>query len=286
MRRTASGGGRGSALSIRRDTNPLRPDSTTPGTPVATSAGRSAFSRPHVSRNSSANTAVNIQRLQGATPGPASPRPGQGPARPGSPPRTRLSSLPITADSVNESEPLSPGPASSDDGSSSSSDSPHKSRIFPRPPRYSESNNPFDDESEDSQPAFMPPKPRPQQADGGSSQRDMSATLRGDPRAGARRQVKPKPNQSQTSDSSASSSAYPSKFTRDPPTGPLSPRRTAELSGRAVSKGKGASREGSDGTPSMGSSFSDLDGTSCLLSHVERDALIRTYRHIHHSICT
>lgn len=38
--------------------------------------------------------------------------------------------------------------------------------------------------------------------------------------------------------------------------GPLSPRRTAELAGRSPGKG----REGSDGTPSMGSSFSDLDG--------------------------
>jgi hypothetical protein len=51
--------------------------------------------------------------------------------------------------------------------------------------------------------------------------------------------------------------------------GPLSPRRAAELAGRGYhhqgsvsSKGKGASREGSDGTPSMGSSFSDLDGKS------------------------
>lgn len=41
--------------------------------------------------------------------------------------------------------------------------------------------------------------------------------------------------------------------------GPLSPRRTAELAGRSPgTKGKG--RDGSDGTPSMGSSFSDLDG--------------------------
>lgn len=36
-------------------------------------------------------------------------------------------------------------------------------------------------------------------------------------------------------------------------TGPLSPKRTAQLSGKG--------REGSEGSPSMGSSFSDLDGT-------------------------
>lgn len=43
---------------------------------------------------------------------------------------------------------------------------------------------------------------------------------------------------------------------RDRPVGPLSPRRTAELAGTGKGSGKG-----SDGTPSMGSSFSDLDGT-------------------------
>ncbi len=36
--------------------------------------------------------------------------------------------------------------------------------------------------------------------------------------------------------------------------------------GPAAGKGKGASREGSEGTPSMGSSFSDLDGESLSLS--------------------
>lgn len=41
--------------------------------------------------------------------------------------------------------------------------------------------------------------------------------------------------------------------------GALSPRRAAELSG-ASTRGRTNRREGSDGTPSMGSSFSDLDG--------------------------
>jgi hypothetical protein len=72
--------------------------------------------------------------------------------------------------------------------------------------------------------------------------------------------------QSQTSDSSASS-ATPATRRPEPlhgtqrqrPTGPLSPRRTVELAGRSPGlKGKG--RQDSDGTPSMGSSFSDLDG--------------------------
>jgi hypothetical protein len=69
--------------------------------------------------------------------------------------------------------------------------------------------------------------------------------------------------QSATSDSSASST--PATKRPDPlhqrrrPTGPLSPKRTAELAGRSPGmKGKG--RDGSEGSPSMGSSFSDLDG--------------------------
>lgn len=50
---------------------------------------------------------------------------------------------------------------------------------------------------------------------------------------------------------------------KQPAAGPLSPRRTAELAGRSpglVRERSSRGREGSDGTPSMGSSFSDLDG--------------------------
>lgn len=99
---------------------------------------------------------------------------------------------------------------------------------------------------------------------------DPSATLRGDPRSIGRRTNSHRKSmeavQSQTSDSSASSTAPVSRRPetlhsthRQRPAGPLSPRRTEELAGRSPGvKGKG--REGSDGTPSMGSSFSDLDG--------------------------
>lgn len=72
--------------------------------------------------------------------------------------------------------------------------------------------------------------------------------------------------QSNTSDSSTNSAAFAPKRPhgdRQQPSNPLSPRRTAEL------KGKGISREGSDGTPSMGSSFSDLDDASVTQSALE-----------------
>lgn len=107
------------------------------------------------------------------------------------------------------------------------------------------------------------------------SHHDPSATLRGDPRNISRKMPAQKKamemaQQSQTSDSSASSTApvarRPEQLQRNEshrqrPTGPLSPRRTAELAGRSPGM-KGKAREGSDGTPSMGSSFSDLDGKS------------------------
>jgi hypothetical protein len=113
-------------------------------------------------------------------------------------------------------------------------------------------------------------------------------------------------NQSQTSDSSVSSAAIVSPppatagaragagagageavgrratSTRQGLQGPLSPRRTAELAGRGQgqggAKGRGTSREGSDGTPSMGSSFSDLDGgfrSQPLLCFVSADDALR-----------
>lgn len=122
------------------------------------------------------------------------------------------------------------------------------------------------DEEDEAEPAFLPL--RTQQSDGGgSSHKDLSATLKGDLGDRKRRGKDPASGkegtvQSQTSDSSTSSAAFVSrKPAGDRRPGPLSPRRTAELAGKSpVGKGKGYSREGSDGTPSMGSSFSDLDG--------------------------
>jgi len=116
----------------------------------------------------------------------------------------------------------------------------------------------------DDEPAFMP-----------VLHQDPSATLRGDPRNIARKTGHANANKrqvdlSQTSDSSASStpaSAAPRRDVHvrgDRPVGPLSPRRTAELAGTGRGSGKG-----SDGTPSMGSSFSDLDDASVTQSALE-----------------
>ncbi|KAK3311382.1 uncharacterized protein B0T15DRAFT_72788 [Chaetomium strumarium] len=140
-------------------------------------------------------------------------------------------------------------------------------------------------------------------ASSGSGQ-DLGATLRGDMRdLVGRGQLQTAMrgdavSRSQTSDSSVGSAAIvprrpttagstgagaqKRRVTVPPPatgqpgtllqggTGPLSPRRTAELAGKGPGpRGKGASREGSEGTPSMGSSFSDLDDASVTQSALE-----------------
>lgn len=201
-------------------------------------------------------------------------------------------------------DPSSPGPADSpSEASSDDSSSPAQSRIIRRPPRFQQQQHHDRDgvrssfldemEEEEAEPAFLPFRAKAHAdagdaGDNGSAQyTDPGATLRGDPRdfaANAARRLqnatgvdltqgkgkgKEKErilHRSGTSDSSASSAAFVSKRSvgdRRQPSNPLSPRRTAEL------KGKGYSREGSDGTPSMGSSFSDLDDASVTQSALE-----------------
>ncbi|KAH9889231.1 hypothetical protein F4778DRAFT_397578 [Xylariomycetidae sp. FL2044] len=274
QRRPGSGGGQPrapSSLSIRKDSPVPRNDGSIPGTPLRSTP------RPPATRTSSSNTAVFTTRNLG------------GSSKAGGrtcmeTQRRRLSSLPIATspgeqdqEPEPEPEPPSPGPAeSSSAASSSSSSSPAQSRIIRRPPRFhgndAASSFADDDEDEDNEPAFLPYKPK---GEGSSGQHDLSATLRGNPRDYAKRTAKGSGREhmgrSQTSDSSSSSTAHVSRGSSNKarPSGPLSPRRTMELAGRSPSgKGKGYSRD-SDGTPSMGSSFSDLDDASVTQSALE-----------------
>ncbi|KAM3087067.1 hypothetical protein ACMFMF_000999 [Clarireedia jacksonii] len=150
-------------------------------------------------------------------------------------------------------------PSPSDSDSDSDSSAPVQSRLLRR--RFPSSKKDKEKEANENEPssdsdelAFLP------------TAHDPSATLRGDPRHMSRRNLvhskKPLTRESQTSDSSNSSSAqvirkpdiaplhHRNPGQRRPPTGPLSPRRTVELQ----------SERSDGGTPSMGSSFSDLDG--------------------------
>ncbi|KAK8929341.1 Autophagy-related protein 29 [Metarhizium anisopliae] len=212
--------------------------------------------------------------------------------------RKRLPSLPIPSPTAKSPDPqtdhrhneaISPGPAeSSSNESSDEESSPAQSRIIRRPPRFQqqEAAKTYPDDGDDElEPAFQPFQASDQPG------QDLASTLKGDGRASGRRNHKNPMreylHQSQTSDDSSTGSptAIPrpkSKESKIP--GPLSPRRTAELAGRSPSgKGKASSREGSDGTPSMGSSFSDLDDASvtqsaleeALASHMNRGASSR-----------
>lgn len=252
-----------SSLSVRRDSPLPRNDPSIPGTPMR------ATPRPPSTRTSSSNTAVyNTRNLGGSGKG-AARQPGTDTSA-----RKRLSSLPMTSsvDDEPEPDPPSPGLAETSSAESSSSESsPAQSRIIRRPPRFQSNDGPsFADDEEEDEPAFLPYR---MQADASSSgNNDLTATLKGNLAAESSSRRFPKAHhhrihKSQTSDSSAGSATPAGKGSsadKTKPSGPLSPRRTMELAGRSPSgKGKGYSRD-SDETPSMGSSFSDLDGKSLM----------------------
>ncbi|KAI0458109.1 hypothetical protein F5B21DRAFT_500754 [Xylaria acuta] len=192
--------------------------------------------------------------------------------------RHRLTSLPITTNIDDQddqddpaADPRSPGAAESSSAasSSSSSSSPAQSRIIRRPPRFQSNEGPSfaddDDDDDEVEPAFLPYRPQ--------AEHDLSATLRGNPRDPGKRSLKGSDrhriHHSQTSDSSTSSAPLSRGGNDKRPSGPLSPRRVIESAGRSPGgKSKGYSRD-SDGTPSMGSSFSDLDDASVTQSALE-----------------
>ncbi|KAK0392857.1 hypothetical protein NLU13_2351 [Sarocladium strictum] len=256
-----------SALS-RRDSPMPRSDDGGSMTPMRGSA------RPVASRTTSANTSILREKVEGGSSG----RLGKGREQQGA--RKRLSSLPITASPEMQAETVrSPSPEPAEPSSSSESESdddslPAQSRIIRRPPRFQqkEQKSTYDDDEEDdeSEPAFQPYRASADQ----SAAHDLASTLRGDSKTGARKgKGKDAVNYSQTSDSSVGSGANVKRLGKSReqrPPGPLSPRRTAELAGKSPGgKSRGYSREGSDGTPSMGSSFSDLDDASVTQSALE-----------------
>ncbi|PTB64720.1 hypothetical protein BBK36DRAFT_1177226 [Trichoderma citrinoviride] len=255
-----------SALSIRRDVSTLRNESGAPGPAINSPI------RPAMSRNTSATTTVMRDG------GGASPRIGTRPSLRAldQAARTRLSSLPIPSPSPKSPElPVaetnranSPGPAESSSSSSSDDESlAVQSRIIRRPPRYQPPQDSYagypGDEDDESEPAF-----RPYNApSAGPSSPDLSSTLKlrsGDGRSGARRNPRPfakESHHSQTSDSSASSPAMPLrpvKARESNNADPSSPSRRATDTR--------SSRDNSEGTPSISSSFSDLDGMPLYLT--------------------
>lgn len=130
-----------------------------------------------------------------------------------------------------------------------------------------------EEDDEDESPAFLPiSRGSGQKSQRGSGQ-DLSATLRLNAESPDAQRWRPVEHQQTsrhpvTTESSASSASsgvpvnLPTENSRrtSQAAGPLSPRRTAELARSSPRRSVGSGREASDGTPSMGSSFSDLEG--------------------------
>ena len=165
--------------------------------------------------------------------------------------------------------------------SSSSSDAPHpmnRSRMFARRPRYSSKAplNPLSDadEEDENSPPFLPfSNPKPSNP---TPMADPTATVKTLPKeAQSHRHVlapsaqAKNPNLLATAHSSSSSVQSQAQSQNRPPSNPLS----------ALSpKQRRAAKEGSEGTPSMGSSFSDLDDASVTQSALE-EALANEMQH-------
>ncbi|KAH8802669.1 hypothetical protein F5884DRAFT_802672 [Xylogone sp. PMI_703] len=271
MRRTGSGGGGPrlqSALSSRKDSPIPRNDGSTPHPPSRAGA-------PPFSRASSSNTTVQQSRHTTQT----SPRPAHANLhkRSLSPlAKGRPSTITETQQHSFDAEPSS-FPDSSPSDADSDAEPPLQSRILRRPgARYTANKMATSEDADDDEegPAFMPFVAATTDT---NRHHDLSATLRGDPRNIHRRTSSYRNSvdvaqQSQTSDSSASSIAVvarrPGVHEHNHRPGPLSPRRTAELARQSPGFNV-KSREGSEGTPSMGSSFSDLDDASVTQSALE-----------------
>ncbi|TGO52079.1 hypothetical protein BCON_0148g00240 [Botryotinia convoluta] len=248
MKRTGSGGGGPriqSSLSNRKSTPFSKNDGSVPNTPNRAMA-------PPFSRTSSRETTVQSRTFVAPSSRPTQATTNRRSLSPKQ--RSRPPSLAIDHPPRN-----SPQPAQLSSPEDSSDDDPYPFQSTLLNKRFPSIKKTNKDPSSDDEPAFLP------------TPQDPSATLRGDPRNPSRRMpAHPKkllPVESQTSDSSTSSSApivnkrhdALSGGGRRPLTGPLSPRRTTELQ----------SERSDGGTPSMGSSFSDLDDASVTQSALE-----------------
>ncbi|KAF7894257.1 hypothetical protein EAF00_007771 [Botryotinia globosa] len=248
MKRTGSGGGGPriqSSLSNRKSTPFSKNDGSVPNTPNRAMA-------PPFSRTSSRETAVQSRTFVAPNSRPTQATTNRRSLSPKQ--RSRPPSLAIDHPPRN-----SPQPAQLSSPEDSSDDDPYPFQSTLLNKRFPSIKKTNKDPSSDDELAFLP------------TPQDLSATLLIESRNSSRRMpAHPKkllPVESQTSDSSTSSSAPVVNKRhygiigggRRQLTGPLSPRRTTELQ----------SERSDGGTPSMGSSFSDLDDASVTQSALE-----------------
>ncbi|PLB52541.1 hypothetical protein P170DRAFT_434265 [Aspergillus steynii IBT 23096] len=242
------------------------------------------------SRRTSSTTTVNqikalrdSPRIENAAGEPKDPRRESYGRRPSTSRREQALNAPVHKSPPLEEEDLSSSSSESesDDNEVMGSRRGHRFRPF-GPFSMHRPGLRDDDEDEDESPAFVPLSPELEPAQREAPVSDLNATLRDEPADARRRMVNPSQVQRQpfTTESPASSisSGYPADRRRraDQGSGPLSPRRT-EL-GYSPRRSVTSGREASDGTPSMGSSYSDLDDASVTQSALE-EALMSNMQH-------
>ncbi|KAL4781783.1 hypothetical protein BJX76DRAFT_312800 [Aspergillus varians] len=142
-----------------------------------------------------------------------------------------------------------------------------------------------DDDDDDESPAFLPLSRGHGSTSHGASGHDLSTTLRME-QEGQRRVTEPPQSlrKSMTTESSESSvSSGPpvshSHTQRRNQVSHPSPRRAADLAHMSPRRSTASGRDISDGTPSMGSSFSDLDGDTSVTQSMLEEALLSNMQH-------
>ncbi|EAW09315.1 multidomain presynaptic cytomatrix related protein [Aspergillus clavatus NRRL 1] len=176
-------------------------------------------------------------------------------------------------------------------GSSEESDSDEDimmSRTGPRFKRFSKfsTHRPGlrdDEDDEDESPAFLPLTREPAAILRDSSRQDLNATLRLEAEQAAQRrrpiQQEPMIRRSITTESSTSSVSsgalvplrqVDDRWSSHPPSGTFSPRRTAQLARSSPRQSVASGNDASD-TPSMGSSYGDLDGKEIVRQNAHPD---------------
>ncbi|KAL8863655.1 MAG: hypothetical protein Q9178_000338 [Gyalolechia marmorata] len=269
----------------------LTPRSPTPSSVAGSGAtggyamARTSSAGTRMSRNSSTNTIHQVQK--------ASPTLGQRPSAEALSPaiqsfRAREASRRLSDLTQKERPSLNEAAASpsskADDSSSSSSSSDSaaapplsRSRAYMRRPRHSNSKAPLgplsdaDEEDTDSPPflPFVDSKAAVQ-----SQSNDPSATLRtAPPFSSPNKLPTPAPPPALTSSSSSAQSSQPPKRPARPPhhnpTSPQPHHRSHERASALSPRQRRVVKDGSEGSPSMGSSFSDLDDASVTQSALE-----------------
>ncbi|KAL8696865.1 MAG: hypothetical protein Q9224_002579 [Gallowayella concinna] len=275
MARTGSGGAFVSSSNMKE-----RPVSQGEGSPIELSPPTRGT---RMSRNSSSNTVYQVQK--------ASPTLAQRPSSEALSPaiqsgRAREASRRLS-DLTQKEKPLlierTTSPSSKADGSSSSSSESEttaplsRSRAYMRRPRHSNSKAPLGplsdaDEDDNDSPPFLPFS-NPKATITTQSPADATATLRTAPRfLSGKPHAQIAPPLTSSSSSAQSSQPHNNKPLRPPrnPTSPAAHHHHSNEPASALSpRQRRVVKDGSEGTPSMGSSFSDLDDASVTQSALE-----------------